>query len=211
MSGARNGLFMAENAQIAHQDDSKISNMAGTREATVEDLYRVDGKAEIVGGELQLMTPTGGLHGYAVVAITVSLHEYGRQTGRGYALADNVGFIVNLPNRRSFSPDVAFWTGGPLTGKFIEGAPVFAVEVRSEDDYGPATERAMAEKRTDYFAAGTLVVWDVDVLKDKVVRVYRASDPTVPTVYRRGELAEAEPSLPGWSMPVEDLFPPERT
>ena len=185
--------------------------MARKPEATVEDLYRVGGKAEIVGGELQLMTPTGGLHGYAVVAITVSLHEYGRQTGRGYALADNVGFIVNLPNRRSFSPDVAFWTGGPLSGKFIEGAPVFAVEVRSEDDDGPAAERAMSEKRADYFAAGTVVVWNVDVLKEQLVRVYRADDPTVATVYRRGELAEAEPGLPGWSMPVEDLFPPERT
>ena len=126
-------------------------------------------------------------------------------------MADNVGFLVNLPNRRSFSPDGVFWTGGPLTGKFIEGAPVFAVEVRSEDDYGPAAERAMSEKRADYFAAGTLIVWDVDVLREHVVRVYRASDPPVPTVYRRGELAEAEPTLPSWSMPVDDLFPPDRT
>ena len=202
---------MAENAQIAQEDDGKICDMAGRREATVEELYRVDGKAEIVGGELRLMTPTGGLHGYAVVEIAVSLHEYGRQTRHGYALADNVGFLVNLPNRRSFSPDVAFWTGGRLTGKFIEGAPVFAVEVRSEDDDGPAAERAMSEKRADYFAAGTVVVWNVDVLKEQLVRVYRADDPTVATVYRRGELAEAEPGLPGWSMPVEDLFPPERT
>ena len=70
-------------------------------------------------------------------------------------MADNVGLLVNLPNRRSFSPDVAFWTGGPLTGTFLEGAPVFAVEVRSEDDDGPAAEHAMSEKRADYFAAGT--------------------------------------------------------
>lgn len=181
--------------------------MAGKREATVEDLYRVEGKAEIVGGELVLMTPAGGLHGYAVVEIVASLREYGKRMKRGFAIPDNVGFIVDLPNRRSFSPDVAFWTGGPLTAKFIDGAPVFAVEVRSEDDYGPAAERAMADKRRDYFAAGTLVVWDVDVLKEEIVRVYRASDPARPRVYRRGEVAEAEPAVPGWSMPVEDLFP----
>jgi len=66
--------------------------------------------------------------------------------------------VVNLPNRRSFSPDVAFWTRGPLTAKFPEGAPIFAVEVRSQEDHGPAAERAMAAKRADYFAAGTLVV-----------------------------------------------------
>jgi Uma2 family endonuclease len=94
---------------------------------------------------------------------------------------------------------------GPL-GKFLEGAPVFAVEVRSEGDYGPAAERAMAEKRRDYFAAGTLVVWDVDVLRDEIVRVYRASDPEKPTLYPRGEIAEAEPAIPGWTFPVNDLF-----
>ena len=64
----------------------------------------------------------------------------------------------------------------------------------------------MAQKRADYFAAGTLVVWDVDLLSDDVVRVYRASDPETPTNYRRGEVAEAEPAVPGWTMAVDDLF-----
>lgn len=30
-----------------------------------------------------------------------------------------------------------------------------AVEVRSEGDYGPLAEEKVAEKRADYFAAGT--------------------------------------------------------
>src|SRR5437868_1984057 len=37
------------------------------------------------------------------------------------------------------------------------------------------------------------------------LRVYRASDPDNPTLYRRGEIAEAEPAVPGWRMPVDDL------
>jgi len=90
--------------------------------------------------------------------------------------------------------------------KFFNGAPVFAVEVRSESDYGPKAERQMAQKRADYFAAGTLVVWDVDILSDDVVRVYRASDPEKPVIYRRDEIAEAEPAVPGWTMAVDDLF-----
>ena len=40
-----------------------------------------------------------------------------------------------------------------------------------------AAEREMAEKRADYFAAGTKVVWDVDLLSEDVVRVYRAESP----------------------------------
>jgi hypothetical protein len=58
----------------------------------------------------------------------------------------------------------------------------------------------------DYFAAGTLVVWDVDVLRSEAVKAYRAADPDNPTVYGRGQLADAEPAVPGWTMPVEDLF-----
>ena len=184
--------------------------MGGRHEVTVDDLYHVpeNGKAEIVNGELVLMTPAGGLHGYTAGEIFASLREYARGTKCGIALPDNIGFIVDLPNRRSFSPDAAFWTGGPLTRKFINGAPIFAVEVRSDEDYGPAAERAMAEKRADYFAAGTLVVWDVDALEAEVVRVYRSDRPTTPVTYGRAERAEAEPALPGWSMPVSDLFPP---
>jgi Uma2 family endonuclease len=122
------------------------------------------------------------------------------------ALPDNVGFVVDLPNRKSFCPDAALWTGGPLTVKFLDGAPAFAVEVRSEEDYGPAAERAMAQKRADYFAVGTQVVWDVDLLKLRAVRVFRAADPEHPIVYGVGMFAEAEPPVPGWSMPVSDRF-----
>ena len=177
-------------------------------EATIEDLYQVpdNGKAELVNGELVLMSPTGFFPGRVSGRIYRSLDDYERRTGGGYAIPDNVGFIVNLPNRRSFSPDAAFYTGRPAGEKFLDGAPAFAVEVRSEDDDGPHAERAIARKRADYFAAGTRVVWDVDLLGDEVVRVYRADDPDKPTIYRRGDVAEAEPAVPGWSMPVDELF-----
>ena len=174
----------------------------------VEDLHRVpeDGKAELVNGELAVMSPTGDWPGSAAGAIYASLRQHARRTGTGRAYGDSVGFIVDLPHRGSFSPDAAFHTG-PRTGmRFLEGAPVFAAEVRSEGDYGPAAERAMADKRADYLATGTLVVWDVDLLGADVVRVYRASDPDRPAVYRRGEVAEAEPAVAGWAMAVDELF-----
>jgi Uma2 family endonuclease len=114
-----------------------------------------------------------------------------------------------LPQRQSFSPDAAFHIR-PMTADFIEGAPVFAVEIRSRHDYGPAAEARLAAKRADYFAAGTLVVWDADLERAQSVRVYRAGDPLNAVEYRRGTLAEAEPAVPGWSMPVDDLFPSER-
>ena len=124
----------------------------------------------------------------------------------GVAVGDNKGFHVHLPHRESFSPDAAFFVGPDPGMGFYQGAPTFAVEVRSEGDYGPAAEAEIAVKRADYFAAGTQIVWDVDLLGDYVVKVYRAADPENPKIYRRGQMAEAEPALPGWQMPVDDLF-----
>jgi Uma2 family endonuclease len=176
--------------------------------ATLEDLYRVsgNGKAELVNGEVVVMSPTGDAPNYAAGEIFASLREYARRTKAGRAVTDNAGFKVNLPHRNSFSPDAAFYTGERAGMKFFEGAPVFAAEVRSAGDYGPAAEAEIARKRADYFAAGTLVVWDVDLLGDDVVKVYRVTEPDRPSIYRRGETAEAETAVPGWMMPVDDLF-----
>ena len=175
--------------------------------ALIDELYRIDGKAEIVDGAIVRMRPTGFGHGYAATAVGASLFAHGRRTGSGHGLADNVGFIVDLPHRRSFSPDAAFWTQPP-TMQFGDGAPVFAVEVRSPEDVGAAAERRLEQKRADYFAAGTLVVWDVVLEPAPQVRRYRADAPTEPVVFRAGEIADAEPAVPGWTMPVTDVAPP---
>lgn len=175
--------------------------------ATYDDLARVEGKAELVNGEIVPMPPTGDGPGVAGDLILVSLWQYVAAGGVGLPVGDNKAFRVKLPHRQSFSPDAAFYTG-PRTGmKFFEGAPVFAAEVRSEGDYRPRAEPAMAAKRADYFAAGTKVVWDVDLLGEDVVRKFVTPDAEKPAaVFRRGENADAEPAVPGWAMAVDDLF-----
>ena len=100
---------------------------------TVEDLYKTPGKAVLVDGELLLMPPTVGKPGEAAFAIVVSLREHACRIGRGRAVPSNIGFLVNLPHRNSFSPDVAFWMVEAPSMGFYEGARL-AVEVRSEND-----------------------------------------------------------------------------
>jgi Uma2 family endonuclease len=124
-------------------------------------------------------------------------------------MPDNAGFTVRLPNRQSFSPDAAYYEGPDTGMHFFVGAPRFAVEVRSENEYGIEAEREMAAKRRDYFAAGTRVVWDVDLLSE--TQVVRKHTPEIgadrpEAVFTRGEVADAEPAVPGWRMPVDDLF-----
>lgn len=182
--------------------------MTTKAKATIQDLYEVPGnqKAEIVNGEIVMMSPTGSKPGRAAMKIVASLNSHESKRGGGYAFGDNVGFAVNLPNRDSFSPDAAWYIGEIDSMDFLEGAPVFAAEIRSKNDYGPKAERAITEKIRDYFISGTQVVWDVDLLGEDVIKVYRTNDPDTPTIYRRGDIAEAEPAVPGWEFPVEELF-----
>ena len=178
---------------------------------SVADLYYVPehGKAEIIDGELVRFMPTGRRPNRAASRIWRSLDDYEQTHVGGVAVSDNAGFTVNLPHRESFSPDAA-WYIGPFDAAdemdFFNGAPAFAAEVRSKNDYGRLAEAAIAAKRRDYFAAGTLVVWDVDLLSADVIKAYRADNADTPAIYRRGDLATAEPAVPGWQMPVDELF-----
>lgn len=97
------------------------------------------------------MPPTGYELGRASLNVALRLKDYEKNTKRGVSVPDNVAFKVNLPNRKFFSPDAAFFIDKTSGMKFLEGAPVFAVEVRSENDYGKRAEKAITEKRRDYF------------------------------------------------------------
>lgn len=100
-----------------------------------DQLMRIDGKAEIVNGSIVPLMPTGKEPGFGALQIVVSLHLYARQTGWGRAVGDNVIFRVDLPNRKSFSPDAAYTLearDGSMSA--IGSAPVFAVEVHREND-----------------------------------------------------------------------------
>lgn len=176
--------------------------------ATLDDLLRAPGKAELIGGVVVHLMATGHRPNLVAGRIFRRLADHADSSGRGIAYTDNIGFAVPelSTGRESFSPDAAYYTG-PLPAdrmKFVEGPPDFAVEVRSEGDYGPAAELAMATKRAEYFEAGTLVVWDVDPVAN-VVHRYRAGV-AAPAVFGAGTEADAEPAVPGWRLSVDWLM-----
>jgi Uma2 family endonuclease len=137
--------------------------------ATLDDLYRTPEKAELIGGRIVRFMATGYQPNRAAGRIFRSLDDYAASAQRGVSCTDNIGFAIpELPSgRESFAPDASYYDGllpaNPM--RFIEGPPTFAAEVRSENDYD-AAQAEMADKRADYFAAGTQVVWDVDPLAE---------------------------------------------
>jgi Uma2 family endonuclease len=177
--------------------------------ATLEDLARVEGKAELIAGRIVHLMPTGRKPSRVASRIFRSLDDYAEATGRGEAYADNTGFAVAAlsSGRQSFAPEVSYFLG-PFPAnemRFLEGAPTVAVEVRSENDYSDAAEAVMAAKRADYFEAGTIVVWDVDPI-NSLVRKYVYDSPEQPIVFRPSQESDAEPAVPGWRLAVDRIF-----
>ncbi len=101
----------------------------------------------------------------------------------------DVSFIDwrHFPARRV--PPLAMFTSGPD----------LAVEVLSPSN----TAREMADKLRDYFGAGVRLVWYVDP-RDRSVRVYAAVDQV--TTLRAGDNLTGDPVLPGFVLPLADLF-----
>src|SRR6267142_1135747 len=112
--------------------------------ATLDDLYRTPEKAELIGGRIVVFMATGRKPNRVAGRIYRSLDDHADQIGVGEAYTDNIGFAIPiLPSgRESFSPDSSYHKGpfpqDPM--RFIEGAPTFAAEVRSDNNYGPAAE-----------------------------------------------------------------------
>jgi Uma2 family endonuclease len=177
--------------------------------ATLDDLYRTPGKAELIRGRIVFLMATGRKPGRVAGRIFRSLDDHAARISAGEAFTSNMAFAVPpLPSgRESFSPDASYHRG-PFPNNpmwFVVAAPHFAAEIRSENDYGPAADAEMAHKRADYFQAGTEVVWDVDT-KAECIRVYRASDPLNATTFHKGDFVDAEPAVPGWRVALDWIF-----
>ena len=148
--------------------------------ASIEDLYQEKGKAELIGGRIVRYMASGRSPSRIASRIFRLLDDYAEAVGQGEAYGDGLGYTVPelTSGRESFEPDASYYVG-PFPAnqmRFIDRAPTFAVEVRSENNYGPSAEVEMAAKRADYFEAGTLAVWDVDPIAERI-HLYRRDNP----------------------------------
>jgi Uma2 family endonuclease len=82
---------------------------------------------------------------------------------------------------------------------YLETIPELVVEVRSKNDTVPEIQDKVAE----YLSAGVQIVWDVDP-RPKTVTVYRPGHDA--TELRIGDVLTAERVIPGFQVPVAELF-----
>src|SRR5947208_16276707 len=106
--------------------------------ATLDDLYRVEGKAELIAGRIVHLMAAGRQHNRIAARIYRSLFEYAERTGVGEAFTDNMGYALRPPlsnDRESLIPDASYYVG-PFPAdetRYSEGGPTFAVAVNNPD------------------------------------------------------------------------------
>ena len=150
------------------------------------------------------MSPAGNIHGRIALRLGGLIGVYVDQNSLGAAYAAETGFIIDRDPDTVLAPGVSFVTQerldqvGPVVG-FWPGAPDLAAEVVSPSDSWSEVE----EKALRWLDAGVQIVWVVDPRQQNVM-VYRSRSEI--RVLVGGDTLEAEPLLPGWSVPVDQLF-----
>ena len=93
---------------------STVTNPLGSpARATIADLLKVEGKAELIDGRVVQFMPTRYLPNRVAFRIARSLDDHAESTGRGVVFTDSMGFAVAelASGRESFSPDASYYAG----------------------------------------------------------------------------------------------------
>lgn len=182
---------------------------APPRRVTAEELLAMpdDGlRRELVQGEVRTMTPAGHTHGWIAVNVTTSLAAHVRANRLGRVYAAETGFRVATDPDTVRAPDAAFVAeqrvraAGDSPG-FWPGAPDLAVEVVSPSD----TFARVEEKVFDWLGSGTRMVVVVNPEK-QTVTVFRSRSQIV--LLAEDDVVDGGDVVPGWQLPVRDIFTP---
>lgn len=182
-----------------------MTTAAKTRPMTADELLDIqtDGfRCELVRGELRKMPFADRLHGIYAASINISLGSHVKANGLGETHAAGTGFELASDHVRA--PDAAFVRAERADGVtdadgFFPGPPDLAVEIISQDDLYMDVE----EKIADWLAAGTLAVVVVNPF-NRTVKIHRS--PRDIATLNEGEILEVQDIVPGWRMPVAEIF-----
>jgi Uma2 family endonuclease len=177
---------------------------------TVKDLEKLqaehpDYRMELVGGEIIFMSPSGLESDEVAAAIVAQLSIWVRPRKLGRVTASSGGFRLPNADGDVRSPDASFILAERLphtTQDYAELVPDLMFEVKSKTD----SLAKLRQKIQDFLALGTQVGVLVDP-RTRTMEVYRLNEDKI--VLGDGDVLVVPELLPGWELPVVEVWAPE--
>ncbi|MBW4564011.1 MAG: Uma2 family endonuclease [Mojavia pulchra JT2-VF2] len=175
---------------------------------TVEDLEKMqqqypEYRMELVKGNIIVMSPSGYESDEVAAEMVSQLRNWVKPRKLGRITASSAGF--RLPNSDLRAPDASFVLAERLRRSpksFAQLAPDLTVEVKSPSD----NLEDIRAKIQEFLSLGTKVgiLLNPD---EQIVEVYNLGKEVI--VLHNGDVITVPELLPGWEVPVSDLWPVE--
>lgn len=176
--------------------------------AQFANMFGADDRVELWRGIVVEMSPVNHLHSRIAFRLNARLSMFVIEHGLGEVWPADTGYTIEVGPDTVVAPDLAFapQAYAKTVTKMSRGFPFFipplVVEVKSPND----SEREIAEKLALYLAAGVGEIWWVRPMEETLTRQWLDRSPRT---LGRDDLLDAVEALPGFSMEVRDVFPPE--
>ncbi|NES79850.1 MULTISPECIES: Uma2 family endonuclease [Okeania] len=177
---------------------------------TVKDLEKLqvqhpDYRMELVSGEIIFMSPSGLESEEVTIEIAAQLRNWVRPRKLGRVSGSSAGF--RLPNadgdvRTSDASFILAERLPPTTEGYAELVPDLMFEVKSKTD----SLTKLCQKIQEFLELGTKVGVLVDP-RTRTMEVYRLNRDKV--VLGDGDVLQVPELLPGWELPVVEVWAPE--
>ncbi|HEX2206454.1 MAG TPA: Uma2 family endonuclease [Longimicrobium sp.] len=159
---------------------------------------------ELVDGEVWETPPPGEEHGVVAARMLVKLGSHVFAHDLGIVHAAETGFKISENPDTVLAPDAAFVSRervarAAIAKGYRAGAPDVAVEVVSPGDSFAEVEAKVAR----WLAAGCRMVVVVNPAR-RAATVYRSRDDI--TLLTEGDVLEGGDVVPGWKLPLRELF-----
>ena len=199
-------------SSLTDREDLQIKSGSPSTRLTVADLEQLQGilceahldyQLELVDGKIIIMGPSDIVSSEIGAELVSLLRNWVKPRKLGRVFESSGGFI--LPNSNLTAPDVSFVTASRLKQSkryFAELVPDLVVEIKSQSD----RLKPLREKIQSFIELGA----KVGILIDPDKRTVTIYTPTAePVVLRDGDMISIPELLPGWEVPVTELWPIE--
>ena len=183
-----------------------VTLKSGEKLYNAEELQQNFGheRYELIRGELRLMPNNNAEHGNKTEKLAARVTVYVEDNNLGETFAAETRFVIAQNPDTVLAPDFAFVARERLPAvipsAYLRLAPDIVLETRSTND----TRREVAFKIAQWLNAGVRIVWTLDPIA-RTLTVHRANvNPRILTI---ADTLDGEDVLPGFTYPVQRLFP----